>query len=328
MSSQNTDLQPYAELTARREALQMAIADVASRLLLSAAQVRALETGDASAFYNAAFHARALQRYRTLLGLPEPQPSGDAVARDDVARPGSNNTVDGTTRTDAGSARAEAASDLLRQDTTKVDHSSTGPVTLPTTLVLLALVAAIVGLTQSESLQQGLQNWASVVTSSNQGANITDPLATASEASPEPLDSATEGPAEGDTSNRDQPLPSGPGATSAATATTATIATAADRDATTVSGPYEIEARGLCWVFARDAGGKETETVLRDAQRLSLPDTLVYLALGDLTAVTVSVGGNPLNVAQFSRDGHVVRLRQAELSGLRTRATGGSAPPR
>ncbi|NCU85557.1 MAG: hypothetical protein EBV57_06075, partial [Betaproteobacteria bacterium] len=74
------------QLKAHRERLQMAIEDVANRLLLSPRQVRALEDGLVSAFYNQSFFNQAQTRYLELLGLsvadtPPPFVSGAGIDR-------------------------------------------------------------------------------------------------------------------------------------------------------------------------------------------------------------------------------------------------------
>ena len=78
-------------LTSRRERLNLAIPDVANRLLLSQLQVRGLEAGDVKAFYNEAFYNQALQRYRVLLDIPEAladpvAPSTSPVAEPEITR--------------------------------------------------------------------------------------------------------------------------------------------------------------------------------------------------------------------------------------------------
>ncbi len=61
----------------------MSIESVAEQLLLSTRQVRGLESGDAGAFHNADFYARALRKYARLLAVdpPLPLPPRNAVSR-------------------------------------------------------------------------------------------------------------------------------------------------------------------------------------------------------------------------------------------------------
>ena len=58
------------QLASVRASRQLSVADVASRLILSKAQVLGLETGDVSAFYGTAFFLKGLRKYMAFAELP------------------------------------------------------------------------------------------------------------------------------------------------------------------------------------------------------------------------------------------------------------------
>ncbi|MCC7243550.1 MAG: DUF4115 domain-containing protein [Acidobacteria bacterium] len=59
------------QLAGVRAARQLSVEDVASRLLLSKAQVMGLEAGDAAAFYTSAYFLRGLRKYMAFAGVPD-----------------------------------------------------------------------------------------------------------------------------------------------------------------------------------------------------------------------------------------------------------------
>jgi len=59
-----------AQLAAAREAQQLSIEAIASKLLLSRGQVLGLERAEAAAFYSVAFFLRGLRKYMAFMGLP------------------------------------------------------------------------------------------------------------------------------------------------------------------------------------------------------------------------------------------------------------------
>ena len=59
-----------AQLAAAREAQQLSIEAIASKLLLSRGQVLGLEQAEAAAFYSVAFFLRGLRKYMAFMGLP------------------------------------------------------------------------------------------------------------------------------------------------------------------------------------------------------------------------------------------------------------------
>lgn len=69
-----------------RATKELSVEDVASRLLLSKAQVLGLEAADAAAFYTSAYFLRGLRKYMAFAGVPEelltPPPADDAAAED------------------------------------------------------------------------------------------------------------------------------------------------------------------------------------------------------------------------------------------------------
>jgi transcriptional regulator with XRE-family HTH domain len=54
-----------------REARELTVEQIASRLMLSKSQVLGLERADASSFYNSAYFLRGLRRYMAFAGVPE-----------------------------------------------------------------------------------------------------------------------------------------------------------------------------------------------------------------------------------------------------------------
>jgi cytoskeletal protein RodZ len=59
-----------AQLAAARDAGQLSVEGIASKLLLSRGQVLGLEQADPAPFYNNDFYLRALRKYMTAMGLP------------------------------------------------------------------------------------------------------------------------------------------------------------------------------------------------------------------------------------------------------------------
>jgi transcriptional regulator with XRE-family HTH domain len=67
-----------AQLATAREAQQLSIEAIASKLLLSRGQVLGLEHAEAAAFYSVAFFLRGLRKYMAFMGLPR-----DLLVEDD-----------------------------------------------------------------------------------------------------------------------------------------------------------------------------------------------------------------------------------------------------
>jgi hypothetical protein len=80
---------------------------------------------------------------------------------------------------------------------------------------------------------------------------------------------------------------------------------------------FVIHANGLCWVFARDTSGRETEVTLRAGEDLQLARDLNYLAIGDVTAIELRFGSQTRDIVGLAKDRRVLRLNQTELSRLR-----------
>ncbi|MBU3694691.1 MAG: helix-turn-helix domain-containing protein [Rhodocyclaceae bacterium] len=338
-------------LTARREEMQLAIADVANRLLLSQQQVRALETGDVKAFYNQAFYAQAMKRYRALLGLPEdvptqpePPPSAAApvaaslssaaenppqapiAAADTAARASRRKrTAPSSAPTSAPIAApaTTSAPEPLPVGDDSATHKPTAALThdtrvrravLPTVLLVSILLAGIYGVTHFDQFM-ALSGGSPSATPSTQASQqaLTDAPPSAEESlapvGPAPVESAA------------MPDPAPVVAAAPVTPLGPPEKTAKPRaepaEAAAEAGPYHLEAQGPSWIFTRDSSGKETESTLRAGQTLSLPEDLAFLAVGDVNVVSFSVDGVEQNLAAFSKDGRVARLKQSDLERLR-----------
>jgi hypothetical protein len=308
-------------LAVRREEMHLAIADVADRLLLSRLQVRSLESGDVKAFYNRAFYDQAIKRYQELLGVPGGQPSSTtAPALPEAAAPIIPASPQGTdiTSEEADTPAAEELVDQPGAAPMKDPHNRSG--VLATLLVLTALASGVYAVTHLEQLRGFAGAWlASAPGPDTATVGQGSGPGTAEEAAGPPADTRS-GPAETVTHAE---------ATDTAPAAEETAAAAADtRPATAAAAPtsrrpgdgYQIEAQGLCWVFTRDANGKETEVTLRPGERIAFPGPLTFLAIGDINAISLRIDGVERDLAGLSKDGRVVRLRQADLDTLRSSA--------
>lgn len=332
---------------ARRERLQIAIADVANRLLLSQTQVRALEAGDASAFYNLGFYAQAMKRYRALLGLPEHAVASALAQPADIDASPTTQPAEDRPAASAATPRLAPAPQTATAELAPPaeDHATTPKagtplparqprVLLPTLSLVLLLVTGIYAITHSDTIEPALRDLLAIISSPKPAAvahtaataDPADPTATGPEQGPEspasaraiPLDAA---PAEPTADAHPPTLTAEPASAPAGpTASTSTITVVQEQPAR-VSG-FELVASGLCWVFARDADGKETEVTLRPGQSISLPGNLAYLAIGDVGAVTLRVNGTERDISKLSGDSRVARLRLADLDTLRRTSTG------
>ena len=92
-------------LASARRSKGISVEFAARKLLLSTAQVRALEQGDSRAFYNQWFYQQALRKYAQYLDVPvpvgEPLPDPPSLSREapggDAGRPGGRARVLGAT---------------------------------------------------------------------------------------------------------------------------------------------------------------------------------------------------------------------------------------
>ncbi|MFZ4498363.1 MAG: helix-turn-helix domain-containing protein [Burkholderiales bacterium] len=281
-----------SDLAARREQMQMTLAQVAGALLLSQRHVEALEADEPAAFYNRNFYDQARRRYAVLLELVdakapsaiEPAPADESPAPVLLPRQAADSLG---TRPAAAPARG-----------------------LPTKALILALLASTAGI---YVVSQG-----DAVLESIRGALPTAPVATA------PLAPARDDAVPESAPSTAQPLPApldkptgnGPGPDSSAP--DARQAPNLVPQATAPEPAFLFEAQRLCWVFARQTSGQETKVTLKAGQRLALPEDLRYLAVGDLSAIRILVDGEPRDLGAFSSDGRVARLGPAELRSLRT----------
>jgi cytoskeletal protein RodZ len=291
------------QLKAHRERLQMAIEDVANRLLLSPRQVRALEDGLVSAFYNQSFFNQAQTRYLELLGLsvadtPPPFVSGAGIDR--------------VTPSPVAPMLSAERPPTPSAPRTVVDTDKAPSSTLAIVLAVLTLIgvgAYTVYYTQTP----------------NRPPRELPPAREAAQPAPEvntaPVDTAiVEPPNPVDTPAIDVvPIapPAAPlGAASPTVAPPTPDATVPPTSRRSDIG-FVIHANGLCWVFARDASGRETEVTLRAGEDLQLARDLNYLAIGDVTAIELRFGNQTRDIVGLAKDRRVLRLNQTELSRLR-----------
>ena len=298
------------QLKAHRERLQMAIEDVANRLLLSPRQVRALEDGLVSAFYNQSFFNQAQTRYLELLGLsvadtPPPFVSGAGIDR--------------VTPSPVAPMLSAERPPTPSAPRTVVDTDKAPSSTLAIVLAVLTLIgvgAYTVYYTQTP----------------NRPPRELPPAPEAAQPAPEvntaPVDTAiVEPPNPVDTPAIDVvPIapPAAPlGAASPTVAPPTPTIAPPTPDATVPPTSrrsdigFVIHANGLCWVFARDASGRETEVTLRTGEDLQLARDLNYLAIGDVTAIELRFGSQTRDIVGLAKDRRVLRLNQTELSRLR-----------
>jgi len=317
-------------LATRRERMNLSVGDVAGRLLLSKRHVLALEAADPSAFYNESFYRQAMARYRALMGLsapdqrsipPIPSPAAQSPAASipslvqPVVEPKSIPVSPALATTPTAPREPAPVPATERRERASADNSSSpGPQRSLAVLLSIALAMAAVGalmIAMPERIAQLTGGW-----SSNQDS---PPEPVEAPAPDKPAESAMPPAAEPDPASAmtDAPVP----APVTEAAPPEPPATTPQRPATAMASPsapgFGLLATDLCWVFARDASGKETEATLRPGQRLELPASLTYLAIGDISALRVSVDGHERDLARFSKDGKVVRLRQIDLEALR-----------
>jgi len=311
---------PGRTLAARREELQMTLAQVAGSLLLSQRHVEALEADDPAAFYNHTFYEQARRRYAVLLGLVlAPDEPLDEPTKSDLEPPPVPQVVARSAAVSDSNARHESA------------FSSRQIRAAGLALLLLLLVALLIW--QRHALFEMLGRVL--------GADSQSPADTLS-AEPEPLPTPPEAtPSATEFTPPSQPasLPAGPASTpTQASAVPNTLMPPPNSDATPAGVPsvgvdepvsgatYVFEAQRLCWVFARETTGKETKVTLKAGQRLSLPGRLAYLAIGDLAAVRVWVDGAERDLTPFSTDGRVTRLGPQELRAVQDGIDASIAP--
>ena len=100
------------QLAGVRAARQLSVEDVASRLLLSKAQVMGLEAGDAAAFYTSAYFLRGLRKYMAFAGVPDELLDLSPPDEEEANHP------DGLRLTLATAAVEPATADIARRDLT------------------------------------------------------------------------------------------------------------------------------------------------------------------------------------------------------------------
>jgi len=291
------------QLKAHRERLQMAIEDVANRLLLSPRQVRALEDGLVSAFYNQSFFNQAQTRYLELLGLsvadtPLPFVSGAGIDR--------------VTPSPVAPMLSAERPPTPSAPRTVVDTDKAPSSTLAIVLAVLTLIgvgAYTVYYTQTP----------------NRPPRELPPAPEAPQPAPEvntaPVDTAIVEPPNPVDTPAVEVVPIAPPAAPLGAASPTVAPPTPDSTVSPTSRRsdigFVIHANGLCWVFARDTSGRETEVTLRAGEDLQLARDLNYLAIGDVTAIELRFGNQTRDIVGLAKDRRVLRLNQTELSRLR-----------
>ena len=291
------------QLKAHRERLQMAIEDVANRLLLSPRQVRALEDGLVSAFYNQSFFNQAQTRYLELLGLsvadtPLPFVSGAGIDR--------------VTPSPVAPMLSAERPPTPSAPRTVVDTDKAPSSTLAIVLAVLTLIgvgAYTVYYTQTPNRPPRELPPAPEAAQPAPEVN-TAPEDTAIVEAPNPVDTPAV-----------EVVPIAPPAAPLGAASPTVAPPTPDSTVSPTSRRsdigFVIHANGLCWVFARDASGRETEVTLRTGEDLQLARDLNYLAIGDVTAIELRFGNQTRDIVGLAKDRRVLRLNQTELSRLR-----------
>lgn len=298
------------QLKAHRERLQMAIEDVANRLLLSPRQVRALEDGLVSAFYNQSFFNQAQTRYLELLGLsvahtPPPSVSGAGV--------------DSVTPSPVAPMLSAERPPTPSAPRTVVDTDKAPSSTLAVVLAVITLIgvgAYTVYYTQTPNRPPRELPPAPEAPQPAPEVN-TAPEDTPIVEAPNPVDT----PAIDVVPNAPAAAPLGAASPTVAPPTPTVAPPTPDATVPPTSRRsdigFVIHANGLCWVFARDASGRETEVTLRAGEDLQLARDLNYLAIGDVTAIELRFGSQTRDIVGLAKDRRVLRLNQTELSRLR-----------
>ena len=278
------------QLAGARERLGLNVQSVATSLLLSPAQVKALEAVEPEAFYGADFYAKALKKYATLVGV-----ESDLIERALVA---------------PASTGDDSPPPFLRGRTAAQRASASTAVPPPRKPVILA-VALLVTV---------LGGWLLVSSARRQSPSLGDdtdrsgvpvplsappplappppapaPIATVSPAAPAVVDVPTSVP-EPSTAEAIEPL-------------------RAATDSQDVVGHVKVAAP--TWVFVRYGDNSTAERSLGPGQEFVLSRIPVYLVVGVAEGADVVIGGRTLDSSRFATNGQL-RVGASQLASLAT----------
>lgn len=270
-----------------REGRKLTIQHVADRLLLSPAQVSALEHSDASAFYGAEFYAAALRKYAAFLAVDSP-----AIGRVVVGP-----------QVDASGAP------LRRPERSPAASGTSIGATRPRNGVRVAVGVVLTSLA-------GWLFMSSVVTRPSRS-----PEGRAQAARPQPDVPLVASPPPGPVQVPDEPVSESAAALTPISAVADPLpvapvhAVATGLSASTDAG--RIHVSEPTWIFVRYANNSTVERRLRSGEEFRLRDVPVYVAVGTAQGTEVTVAGQRVDVEPFTANGEL-RIGAAYLAAFQT----------
>jgi len=273
------------ELASARAASTLSIDTIASRLVMSKGQIRALERADPDVFYNAKFHAAGLRKYAELLRV---QPEGlDRVLIDPNAFD-DDEAEDESADRPIESAFHRAHMALAGRSLLEVVPRPSKPVALTAAaLVTVAVLSLLVRSIVAEAPVEPVE-----------------PVATMARVQP----SVTQ-----------LPIRSGPIPATGAAFSVARLARPARLDVPRLPVAEEsvghVRVGHATWVFVRYEDNSIVETVLAAGQQMALDDRPIYVAVGAADGAEVVIGDTPIDPTGLVVDGEL-RIGSARLRDL------------
>jgi cytoskeleton protein RodZ len=276
------------QLQAARMAKGTSIADAAKALMLSPAQIGALETVQPEAFYGADFYTNALKKYLIYLNL-SPAESERALLR--PAEPEKKPTP--FRRKQTAEAQAPQAP----------PKAARGAAFTPTLVAAAVAASAMAGWWILAPKRQ-----APTATSSTGRPGDGSPAAEQATAPPPPAP-ALDKPAEAETIELDA-ANAAASAVSAVSATLAPVMQASElpevANVTDASGRYgAITVATSTWIFVRYADNTTDERRIAPGDTFAFRSQPVYIAVGAAKGTTIVVGGRTLDAAPFTTNGQI-----------------------
>lgn len=281
------------QLAAARAERTLSVQDVSRRLLLSPAQVMALETVCPEAFYSAEFYVSALRKYVAFLALD----------------PGS---ADRALMTPAPPQPAMPAPFQRGRPGVKLPTRITRSRPETRLIVATALVVTVIG---------GLLVVSSVISESPRapgrspaprpvtGPRVNPPSPAPRASSPRVASRRTPAP----------PTPSVPPAPALAPATLPSGAAPSRPAPIAATAPTEIAGRvrvaKRTWVFVRHADNSTIERGLDPGEEFLLRARPIYLAVGVAAGADVEISGHPIDTTRFTTNGQL-RVGASQLAAL------------